>query len=172
MITGYASVFNSNSLDLGGFIERVAPGAFTNTLIKNPDVRALIDHESGKILGRTKANTLRLSQDDNGLRVEIDPPDTTYARDLMASMDRGDIDQMSFGFRVLDDQWAEVNGQTVRTLREVDLDGGDVSLVTFPAYPDTSVALRAMRSWRVDHFDAKDWQTANAIRRQRLAESW
>jgi HK97 family phage prohead protease len=170
VIEGYASVFNSNSLDLGGFIERVAAGAFTNTLIKNPDVRALIDHESGKILGRTKANTLRLSQDDNGLRVEIDPPDTSYATDLMASMDRGDVDQMSFGFSVVNQRWDDVNGQTICTLLEVDLDGGDVSVVTFPAYPDTSAAIRELRMWQGGKETPATGPTYEQELRQRRAE--
>ncbi len=170
VIEGYASVFDKNSFDLGGFVERVARGAFTNTLAKNPDVRALIDHDSGKVLGRTKSNTLRLTQDDSGLSVEIDAPDTSFARDLMASMDRGDIDQMSFGFWTVSDSWAEVNGLVVRTLLEVEIDDGDVSVVTFPAYPDTSVAVRELRTWQGKQTPPKTAELSPQQIRQRRAE--
>ena len=139
-IVGYAAVFNSLSENLGGFREMIKPGAFKKSL--DNDVRALIDHESGKVLGRSKAGTLRMEEDDNGLRVEIDPPDTTIARDLMESMRRGDIDQMSFGFFVKSDNWRKQDGENIRELEEVDL--FDVSVVTFPAYPATSVHVRSL----------------------------
>lgn len=139
-IVGYAAVFNSKSENLGGFREIIKPGAFKGSL--QNDVRALIDHESGKVLGRSKAGTLRMIEDEKGLKVEIDPPDTTIARDLMESMRRGDIDQMSFGFFVKTDNWRKDNGETIRELEEVDL--FDVSVVTFPAYPATSVHVRSL----------------------------
>ena len=140
-IVGYAAVFNTWT-DIGGwFRESIKPGAFAKT-IKENDVRALIDHESSKILGRNKAKptpTLSLREDATGLVVEIVPPDTTYGKDLIVSMRRGDLTQMSFGFLV--------NKQEVdyekdeRTLVDVTL--FDVSVVTFPAYPTTSAELRA-----------------------------
>jgi hypothetical protein len=139
-IVGYAAVFNSLSENLGGFREIIKPGAFKKSLTN--DVRALIDHESGKVLGRSKAGTLRMVEDDKGLRVEIDPPDTTIARDLLESMRRGDIDQMSFGFFVKSDNWRKQDGENIRELEEVDL--FDVSIVTFPAYPATSVHVRSL----------------------------
>jgi HK97 family phage prohead protease len=141
-LVGYASVFNVWSEDLGGFRERFLPGAFTNVL-KDADVRALINHNPTLILGRTKANTLSLRQDDTGLWMEVTLPDTQYARDLAESVKRGDIDQMSFAFSVLKDDWMYADDGTVRrTVIELDsLD--DVSPVTYPAYPQTSVSARS-----------------------------
>ena len=140
-IVGYAAVFNTWA-DIGGwFRESIKPGAFAKT-IKENDVRALIDHDSGKILGRNKSKpspTLSLREDATGLAVEIIPPNTSYANDLLISMRRGDLTQMSFGFMV--------NKQDVdyekdeRTLTDVTL--FDVSVVTFPAYPTTSAEVRA-----------------------------
>lgn len=147
-ITGYAAVFNSLSEDLGGFREKIAPGAFARA-IKDDDVRALWNHNSDCVLGRTKSGTLRLSEDEHGLKIECDPPDAQWVRDLMASIDRGDIDQMSFGFIVRrypdgsrGAQWVEENGEDIRILTDVEL--FDVSPVTFPAYPDTEVGLRSL----------------------------
>jgi HK97 family phage prohead protease len=141
VVRGYAARFNALSDDLGGFREMIAPGAFAGVL--GDDVRALIDHRSEMILGRTKAGTLRLREDDDGLAVEIDLPDTQIARDLAASMARGDVDQMSFGFTVDRDDWAITeDGVVVRTIEA--LSGlFDVSVVTFPAYPQTEASLRS-----------------------------
>ncbi|MCC6147412.1 MAG: HK97 family phage prohead protease, partial [Anaerolineaceae bacterium] len=94
-ITGYSAVFNSLSEDLGGFYERIQQGAFTKTL-QEADIRALFNHDPNYPLGRVKANTLRLAEDEIGLGIEIDLPDTQYASDLAVSIERGDVDQMSF----------------------------------------------------------------------------
>lgn len=137
-IAGYAAVFNSET-DIGGYFrEQIAPGAFSPSL--KGDVRALFDHDTAHVLGRTKSGTLRLAEDDKGLAVEIDLPDTQTARDLTASMERGDIDGMSFGFRVTKQEWDETQDPPLRTIREVEL--FEVSVVTFPAYADTEIALR------------------------------
>lgn len=144
-IVGYAGVFNQLSEDFGGFREIIEPGAFSSALERGDDVRALINHDVNMILGRTSNSTLNLKQDDHGLRYEIIPPDTSYARDLLTSLDRGDIDQSSFGFRVsIDgDRWDMINGRTIRTL--IDFKRlYDISPVTFPAYPVTSAEARAM----------------------------
>jgi hypothetical protein len=140
-IVGYASRFNSDSVDMG-FIEQVAPGAFKRTLAENADVRALVDHNPTLILGRSKAGTLTMKEDEKGLHISIDPPDTQAARDIMQSIDRGDIDAMSFGFTTRADAWDYKAEPPRRTLTDVDL--FDVSVVTFPAYPETSVALRSL----------------------------
>ena len=147
-ITGYAAVFNSLSEDLGGFREKIAPGAFARA-VKEDDVRALWNHNSDNVLGRTKSGTLRLSEDNHGLKIECDPPDAQWVRDLVASIERGDVDQMSFGFIVRrypdgsrGSQWIEENGEDIRILTDVEL--FDVSPVTFPAYPDTEVGLRSL----------------------------
>lgn len=139
-ISGYAAVFNELSSNLGGFYEKIQPGAFATTL-QSADVRALWNHNADYPLGRTKAGTLTLSEDANGLRFAIIPPDTQYARDLLVSMRRGDVDQMSFGFRTIRDRWEQVGEQVVRTLLEVEL--FDVSPVTYPAYPTTSASVRS-----------------------------
>lgn len=146
MIVGHAAVFNRMSEDLGFFREKIEPGAFKQTLADKDDVRALFNHDPNNVLGRSTAGTLRLKEDDEGLRVEIDPPDTQLARDLMVSIDRGDVSQMSFGFETRKDEWDHSDKQNpVRTLVDVKL--YDVSPVTFPAYPDTDVAARAWAAW-------------------------
>lgn len=141
-IVGYAAVFDKLSVDLFGFREKVAPGAFAESIAAGDDVRALWNHDPNIVLGRTKSGTLRLAEDETGLRVEIDTPDTQQARDLVAVIERGDVDQMSFAFRTLKDKW-QIDGeeQYVRTLLQVKL--YDVSPATYPAYPDTSMGVRA-----------------------------
>lgn len=137
-LSGYAAVFNDDSVPLP-FIERIAPGAFRKTLSETPDVRLLINHE-GLPLARTKNGTLRLAEDQTGLYMDADLPDTQAARDLWTLVERGDVDQMSFAFRVIRQKWNE--GRTERTLTELSLADGDVSVVTYPAYPTTTVEAR------------------------------
>lgn len=141
---GYAAVFNSIT-DIGGYFrEQIAPGAFDSAL--TADVRALFNHDTGLVLGRTTANTLRLASDERGLAVEIDMPDTAFARDLGVSMKRGDITGMSFGFMVTKQNWDESGDTPLRTIEAVDL--FEVSIVTFPAYADTAVAVRTLDAFR------------------------
>jgi hypothetical protein len=137
-LSGYAAVFNDASVPLP-FRERIAPGAFRKTLSETPDVRLLINHE-GLPLARTKNNTLALTEDEVGLRFDAELPDTSEARDLYTLIERGDVDQMSFAFRVIRQKWND--DRTERTLTEVSLSDGDVSVVTYPAYPTTSVEAR------------------------------
>jgi hypothetical protein len=139
-IAGHAAVFNTLSEMLWGFRETIAPGAFRDAIDRS-DVRALVNHDSNYILGRKKNGTLKLWEDERGLAIDIDPPPTQWANDLLVSISRGDIDQMSFGFTVGEDRWEEVDGETRRTILRVD-ELYDVSPVTFPAYPETDVALR------------------------------
>ena len=143
-IVGHAAVFGSISKDLGGFREIIAPGAFDGH--EDMDVRALFNHDPNMVLGRNTAGTLRLREDAKGLHVEIDPPDTSFAKDLLVSMRRGDIDQMSFGFRTISDKWETKDGEDLRTLEKVEL--FDVSPVVFPAYEDTDVAVRSLEAYR------------------------
>lgn len=153
--SGHAAVFNVLSVELFGFYERIAATAFDDALDGKNDVRFLINHDSNLVLARNKfgEGTLDLSKDDEGLITEADLPDTSFARDVAESLRRNDVDQMSFGFRTLEDTWEEeeldlvdANGETkkilipVRTLERVEL--FDVSVVTFPAYPDTDAGLR------------------------------
>jgi len=137
-LSGYAAKFDSPSVPLP-FIETIAQGAFRKTLTEIPDVRLLVNHE-GLPLARTKNGTMTLTEDDIGLRFDAELADTQEARDLHALIARGDVDQMSFAFRVIRQKWNE--DRTMRTLTEVSLADGDVSVVTYPAYPATSVEAR------------------------------
>lgn len=151
VVRGYAAVFNSESEDLGGFVEEIEPGFFDEVL--SDDVRALINHDQNMVLGRTTAGTLRIGQDERGLWYEYDDPNTTYSADLVKSMQRGDVTQSSFGFIVRSGGARMVeekrDGRTMfkRILKK----GGaerlfDVSPVTYPAYPDTTVAKRSLEA--------------------------
>lgn len=146
VIAGYGAVFNKLSQNLGGFVEQVAPGAFAKT-IQEQDIRALFNHGEDGVLGRLAAKTLRLVEDGTGLAYEIDPPDTTLGRDVATLIARGDISGSSFGFRVIEDDWGETEaGFPLRTLKQVSL--RDVGPVTFPAYVDTSTAMRSFAEAR------------------------
>lgn len=141
-LVGYAAVFNSWSENLGGFRERLAPGAFKKTLQERPDVRALMNHDPAQVLGRVKNGTLALEEDPQGLLMELTLPDTSYGRDLLELVRRGDIDGMSFGFRVVRDNWEMLDSMLSRTVQEVELI--EVSAVTFPAYPETQLSARGL----------------------------
>jgi len=137
-LAGYAAVFDDPSVPLP-FVERIAPGAFRKTLSETPDVRLLINHE-GLPLARTKNGTLTLTEDSRGLYMDAEIADTTEGRDLYKLVERGDVDQMSFAFRVIRQKWSE--DRSMRTLIELSLADGDVSIVTYPAYPTTTVEAR------------------------------
>jgi len=137
-VRGYAALFNTPA-KVGSFEERIAPGAFTDALVRD-DVRALFNHDPNYVLGRTP-KTLRLGEDARGLHYEVDLPDTTWANDLHASILRGDINQSSFAFAVEDETWDGTAKPPVRTIRKVRL--YDVSPVTYPAYVQTTVSARA-----------------------------
>lgn len=145
---GYAAKFNARSENMGGagidFYEIIEPGFFDNVL--RDDVRCLKNHDENLILGRTASGTCRIAQDDTGLVYECDADEgQTYARDLIISLERGDITQSSFAFTVKREgvRWVEQGNVITRYL----LKGGctrlyDVSPVVYPAYPDATVALR------------------------------
>lgn len=147
LLTGYAAVFN-RSYDVAGgppygWTETVDPKAFDVTLAARPDLHLLINHE-GMPLARTKSGTLKLASDSTGLHVEadLDPGDPDVQR-LNSKMARGDMDEMSFAFRVKDDEWND--DYTQRRLLEVSLHKGDVSVVNFGANPATSAQLNSMQ---------------------------
>lgn len=145
-IEGYAAIFEQLSEELWGFREKIRKGAFTNVI--RDDVRALFNHDANFVLGRNRAGTLKLEEDDKGLRIEIDPPNTQAARDLLESIRRGDVNQMSFMFTTKTDEWKkEDDGTITRTLVELER-LLDVSVVTFPAYPQTSASARCLEEVR------------------------
>lgn len=144
-LAGYAATFDKDTRIGDHFIERFRPGAFTATL-KDYDQRALAHHDRGRVIGRRSAGTLRLTQDDKGLAFEIDLPDTTDGRDVKVSVERGDIDGMSFAFRPTKEEWDDTGDIPVRTIIEADLI--EVSPVTFPQYDGTQLALRSLKNHR------------------------
>lgn len=169
---GYAAVFNSLSHDLGGFREKINPGAFKRAIQAQQDVKALFNHDDNVILGRSSAGTLSLAEDAYGLRYEVpyDETDPDHQR-VMSKVKRGDIRGSSFAFRVngkSGERWERrnENGVDVRERTLLDLDLFDVSPVTTPAYPATDVAVRSMKQWEQEEFD----QMADNERRLNLAE--
>jgi HK97 family phage prohead protease len=154
-LCGHAAVFNQETVIGGWFREIILPGAFTDT-IQEDDQRALFNHDSNFVLGRKSAGTLELSEDQRGLAIEITPPDTQLVRDMVISpIERGDINQMSFSFRIKKDKdgkdgviWeeGEEGMLDIRKIKRAQV--YDVSPVTFPAYNGTDIALRSMEEWR------------------------
>jgi HK97 family phage prohead protease len=146
-LTGYASTFN-DPYDMGWYTETVESNAFKRTLGRKPDVRLLLNHD-GLPLARTTSKTLTLDTDSKGLRVSasLDPSDADVAR-MVPKMKRGDLNQMSFAFRVDSDLWEDDFSK--RTLRELDLNNGDVSVVTYPANPNASATIRAAGGAQVE----------------------
>jgi HK97 family phage prohead protease len=137
--TGYASVFNSPSEDLGGFVEYVAPGAFKRSLQSRNEVKLLWNHDSGEPLASLRGGTMQLVEDERGLKVTAQLPNTTRGRDIAELLRTNVIDSMSFGFNVIKDSWSR-DGQT-RTLESVRL--FEVSVVSFPAYSQTQAQVRS-----------------------------
>ena len=155
-IEGYFSVFNSTYELWPGATESVAPGAFANTL--GGDIRALIDHETRLVLGRNKSGTLELREDSHGLwgRVKINPNDQD-AVNLYERVKRGDVDQCSFGFDIVkEDTEVRDDGSVHWTIREVNL--YEVSVVTFPAYTETSVSARKRDFEEIQKRETEKWR--------------
>ena len=160
-LEGYAAVFDQ-PYDMGRFEEIISPGAFARSLESRADVRALIDHDPAKVIGRSKAGTLDLEEDDHGLRVRIRLADTTEAGDLAKKIERRDIDAMSIGFTAKRQRWAKDGERRIRFLDDVDL--FDVSAVAFPASPTTEIALRSL----AQQLEAESDQGEDMARRYRL----
>lgn len=172
VITGYAAVYNSDSVDLGYFTEVIRPGAFRRAITEKQDVRALLDHDSGKIIARTKAGNLLLSEDETGLRVQLTPIDTPDGKAALEWVRSGVVDGFSFGFETLSDRWSTRDGQNYRELLDVNL--FEVSLVAFPAYPGTSAGIRSEgsetveRVWTDRQEALRNAERARAARMRRL----
>lgn len=143
VLSGYASVFNKLSQNLGGFVERVDPGAFNKSLADHVPVLARYNHDDNHLLGTTEGGTLRLEVDGTGLRYEVDLPDTSSARDVRELARRGDLRYSSFAFRTISDDWdVTPEGFPLRTLLGLHLI--DVAPVNNPAYRDTTTGLRSL----------------------------
>ena len=161
-LEGYAAVFNRETVLVPAdawykgspeIREKIERGAFKRSLTQS-DQRAVWNHNTDVVLGRRKNGTLERSEDEHGLRTVITPPDTDLIRDMvMSPIERGDVDQMSFGFRILDEAVLETKGLITITLRELDLI--EVSPVAIPAYTDTEIALSARSSDRIEEFRAR-----------------
>ena len=143
-VKGYAIVYDTWAADGYGGRERVARGAAKKTLKEQPDIRALWNHNSDIVLGRTSNNTLRLKEDNHGLSIDLELPDTQAGRDAHTLIQRGDVSQMSFGFnidKILEEKNPDDENKIDRTIKEIIL--YEVSPVTFPFYPTTEIGVRA-----------------------------
>lgn len=175
-LEGYAALYNSDSVDLGGFVERIAPGAFKRAFDGDSDVFALADHDHSKRLARLSNGSLRMFDDEKGLRVEIDLPDTTTGRDMLEEVRTGLVQGMSFGFRAKSDTWEEPENDGdpyLRTLNDVEL--FEVSAVGNPAYPDTTIAARGLELAREQNAEqglSVEEKRSLVEKRLRLAEAY
>lgn len=164
VLAGYAAVFNKLSQNLGGFVERIAPDAFSKTLADGGPVVARFNHNDDYLLGTLEADTLRLSVDGTGLRYEVDLPDTSTGRDIAVLAQRGDLRYSSFAFRTIADDWGFTPDDfPLRTLNEVSL--MDVAPVVNPAYRDTTTGLRSLaEKLDIDLEDVKQAALHNDLR--------
>lgn len=143
-IVGYAARFGSETTIGGRFREVIQRGAFSRAIGDQADILATVNHNESRLIGRTRSGTLEVREDDQGLWFSVEPPDTSEGRDLLTLMQRGDLSGASFAFRVPQngERWERGADLPLRTLTDLDL--VDVSVVTVPAYPDASVALRSL----------------------------
>lgn len=155
IVEGYALKFNTESRNLGGFIETITPEALEGVDLS--DVRCFLDHDSSKLLGRTSSGTLKLNVDETGLYFRCILPNTSVGRDAMELVTRGDLNQCSFGFTVEQDKWTKGTDIMMRSINKI---GSlfEISLVSIPAYDDTDVRV-ATRSLE---------EAVNEIEKQRL----
>ena len=168
-IEGYFAVFNSNYEMGAGMSESIAPGAFSNTI--SGDIRALINHDTTLVLGRTKANTLRLNEDSHGLfgHIDINPNDGD-AMNLYERVKRGDVDQCSFGFDIVrEDTDISPDGSVHWTIREVNL--YEVSCCTFPAYESTNISARTAQREEIQKRELQAWREKTKRRLNHGTES-
>ena len=166
---GYAALFNVET-DIGGYwIETIATGAFAKSL-KERDCLAVHSHDIGRVVGRMRAGTLSLHEDDKGLAFECQLPDTTDGRDLAVQIERGDIAGMSFGFRSVRSEWDETVEPPKRTIMEAEL--YEITFTPMPAYPDTEVGLRSLEGARQERREHNKSAAGSRIaRRMRLKQS-
>lgn len=159
-LVGYVVQWNKDSEILWGeYIERFAPNAFAESLKSGKDVRALFEHDHTKLLGRTSSGTLTLEEDNIGLRFELLPPDTQTGRDLLVSVERGDISGMSFGFRTVKNEWDFSVEPNTRTVLQAEL--VEITVTSIPAYPDSSLEILKRSQAAAKGKDTSNWQDAN-----------
>lgn len=165
-LTGYAAVFEKLSVPMWGFKEKIQRGAFSKSLTTN-NVKSLWNHNTDFVLGSTNSKTLVLEEDEKGLRFELTLPDTQAGRDAYTLIKRGDVNQMSFGFRVKGQIWDESDPKNViRTLTEIDLH--EISPTPFPAYKQTSAKVRSIQE-DYDHFKSESNNSDTERRKNELA---
>ena len=167
-ITCYAARFNVFSKDLGGFVEILRPGLFKRSLESKRDVIANLDHDNTKILARTKADNLRLSEDSIGLRFEMDIPNTTVGKDTAENIKNGNLRGASFAFIPIKENFREEPDRLIRELLDVDL--FDVSVVTTPVYEQTEVSLRSLEEFRAKQAEATEVEDTEATTEEPAVE--
>jgi uncharacterized protein len=165
VIEGYFALYESETELWAGSYEIISKGAFDNTISQN-DIRALWNHNTQYVLGRNKNGSLELKADDKGLFATIKLPSTQYAEDLYSLIKRGDIDQASFGFNILDEELEELADGGYRW-RIKDIDLHEISVVTFPAYENTSVQAREKQ---VQQLEQRKIQQKKSELQKRLKE--
>lgn len=170
-ITGYAVLFNSRSVDLGGFTEVIAPDAFSRSLADGKiDVVSTFNHDPNQMLGRVSAKTLTLAADERGIKFTAEVPNTSYGNDVLELVARGDVKGNSFEFRASKDAWTKLaDGKRQRTVLDGEL--YQVGPVVSPAYTETDLALRAAppADEPAPDFDKIKRQNANAKARLAVA---
>lgn len=166
--SGYAALFNVET-DIGGYWnETIAPGAFAKSL-QERDVVALHSHDTGRVVGRSGAGTLTVTEDDKGLAFENALPDTSDGRDLAVSIERKDIPGMSFGFITRKQEWDETVDPPHRTILEADL--YEITYTAFPAYPDTEVGMRSLEHVRTERREHNRTGAATRIAERRARQA-
>ena len=175
-IFGYGAVYESRSEDLGGFQEIFKRGCFDESINRNDDIRCLYNHDTSKVLGRRKSGTLKVGVNDRGLWIEDALPDTPTASEVRELVGRGDISGMSVGFYIedaeADQSWDKEGDRWLRTVLKATV--VEVSAVAFPAYTDTSVAMRslnAIKETQEQHFSTEQIETEQRMLRLRLAKA-
>lgn len=161
-IEGYFAVFDSNYEIFDGMSESIAPGAFSSSIAG--DIRALVNHDTTLVLGRTKAGTLQLREDNHGLwgRIDINPKDGD-AMNLYERVKRGDVNQCSFGFDIREEETEfHPDGSVHWTIKDVDL--YEVSCCTFPAYEETNISARTAQRDTIRRREMDAWRAAQKER--------
>ena len=168
-VTGYAALYNTRSVDLGGFEEVLEPGCFDSVMETNPDVFALFNHDPDSILARSTSGTLKLSLDEKGLAYSFEMPDTTLGNDLSVLMKRGDIRGSSFAFVTGKAEFrSDDSGKSVRYISNI-ASLHDVAVVSTPAYPKAGAAIRSFKRWQKKQVEAQLDKTVPVELQSRLS---